>query len=222
MIKQVKSKGSLSDRAYKMLKNEILMLDLKPGQMLNEEELSERLGISRTPLRGALQRLDFESLVKIVPSKGTYVTELSIDYFLDLFALREAIEILSVKLAALNRTDEQLKEIKSLVNKQLEMAQDKDADYNEYIKVDREIHVILSRMAKNVLVEKQILRINESYNRYLRFVGFRNRDIVVAREHIMIIDAIEKRDTILAQDIMKDHLRDVKESILVALITMNR
>lgn len=217
-LQQIKSKGSLTDKAYDILKEAILSLDLKPGEMLIEEDISEKLGISRTPLRAALQKLSFESLVEIIPGKGTCVTELSTEYFLDLFALREVVEMLSVKLAAINSSKEDLVYIKELIDLQLKLASEKPIRTDEYLKIDRKVHVQFGKLSKNSLVEEQIIRLNEAYRRYLNFTNFEDRAVNVAREHMMIVEAIEQKDSIKAQEIMKYHIIDVKESILLSLI----
>ncbi len=217
-LKAIKSKGSLSDKAYNTLKKSILNLELEPGEIIREDQISEELGISRTPLRAALQRLSFESFIEVVPGKGTCVTDLSLDFFLQLFDLREVIEILSVKLAALNRTEEDIQEIRRLIDIQMEIAKEKPLDREMYWTVDRQIHLYLAKCSKNSLVEEQVIRLNESYNRYLRSTEFSDRAVTVVREHMLIVDAIEERDSIKASNIMEHHLRDVKESIIVSML----
>lgn len=217
-LEAIQSKGSLTDKAYDILKESILSLDLKPGQVIIEDDISKELGISRTPLRAALQKLSFEYLIEIVPGKGTCVTKLSTKYFLDLFDLREVVEILCVKLAALNRTGEDIINMNELLKMQHELAFKKPLDKKTYLDVDQEIHLLFAKCSKNKLVEKQIIRLNESYNRYLRFTNFSDRAVTVIKEHMMIANAIEKRDSIKAQSLMKGHLKDVKESILIDII----
>ena len=216
-LEQIKSKGSLTDKAYNALKASIISLDLKPGQIIVEEDISEKLGISRTPLRAALQRLSFESLVEIIPAKGTCVTKLSTKYLLDLFSLKEVVEMLAVKLAALNRTENDIEYLRNLVENQLEVALVKPLDVNKYLIIDRKLHTAFGRFSKNALVEEQIIKLNEAYDRYLHFTEFEYRAVTVVREHMMIVDAIEQRDSIKAQELMKDHTRDVRESILLSI-----
>ncbi len=193
-------------------------MDLKPGEVIIEDRISEELGISRTPLRAALQRLSFESLVEIVPGKGTCVTELSTKYFLELYELKEVVEMLSVRLAALNRTECDIIEINKLLGIQYKLALEKPLNTEEYLDVDREVHLLFARSSRNHLVEEQILMLNESYNRYLRSTDFTERAVTVVKEHMLIAEAIEERDSIKAQTIMKDHLQDVKETILLVTL----
>lgn len=221
VLAQIKSKGTLADKAYNVLKDAIMSLDLKPGEVLLEDNLSDRLGISRTPIRAALQRLSFEGLIGVSPGKGTYVTELSTEYFLDLFSIRESLEILSVKLASINRTENDIKMLKGLIEKHLIIAQEVPLNTKRYLELDRNVHMLLASISKNVLLEKMILQINESYNRYLHFTNFEGRAVTVVKEHLLIAEAIEARDSIGAQRLIKDHINDVKESILLSLMKLN-
>ncbi|MFI9627983.1 GntR family transcriptional regulator [Streptomyces sp. NPDC052042] len=89
-----------SARAYERLRTEIIDWDLAPGTHLNEIRISERLGVSRTPLREALHRLHRENLVKVVPGRGAFVSELSLYDIRHLFQLREALETHAARLCA--------------------------------------------------------------------------------------------------------------------------
>ncbi|MFJ9625851.1 GntR family transcriptional regulator [Streptomyces sp. NPDC101181] len=89
-----------SVRSYEQLKTEIIAGELDPGAHLNEVQVAERLGVSRTPLREALQRLDREGLVRLVPGRGAFVGELSLPEVRHLFQLREALETHVVRLCA--------------------------------------------------------------------------------------------------------------------------
>lgn len=221
VLAQIKSRGTLAGKAYNILKDAIISLDLKPGEILLEDDLSERLGISRTPLRAALQRLSFEGLIGVTPGKGTYVTELSTEYFLDLFAIRESLEILSVKLASINRTENDIKILKDLIAEQLIIAQEIPLDSRKYLELDRNVHMLLAGISKNNLLEKMLLQVNESYNRYLHFTNFEGRAVTVVQEHLLLAEAIEARNSIEAQRLIKDHINDVKESILLSLMKVN-
>lgn len=213
----IKSKGTLTDKAYSVLKEAIVSIELKPGEVILEDRLSEELGISRTPLRAALQRLSYEGLVGM-QGKKTFVTELSVDYFLDLYAIRESLEILSAKQAALNRKDSELLELAELLEKQRELALMEHLDEKKYLAVDREFHILMARLSHNELLEKYLREVNQSYNRYLHFTSFDARAMTVVSEHEEMYEAIRSRDSIRAQNLMNHHLVGVKESILISLM----
>lgn len=91
---------SQSLKAYEQLRDEIVAWDLAPGAHLNEVRLAERLGVSRTPLREAIQRLARENLVRITPGRGAFVTEVALSDVRHLFQMREALETYAVKMCA--------------------------------------------------------------------------------------------------------------------------
>ncbi|MGM0397101.1 MAG: GntR family transcriptional regulator [Bacillota bacterium] len=216
-LDMIKSKGTLTDKAYSVLKDAIVTIELKPGEIILEDDLSEKLGISRTPIRAALQRLSYEGLVGM-QGKKTFVTELSTGYFIDLYAIRESLELLSAKLAAINRSDKDLPELKSLIEKHQEIARQNPIDRKEYLSIDRRYHMYIARLSKNELLEEYLRQVNMSYNRYLNFTNFSARAMTVVREHESIYNAIQDRDSVAAQGIMKEHLTGVKESILLSLM----
>jgi DNA-binding GntR family transcriptional regulator len=220
-LHRIKDKGTLTEKAYKEIKNAIINLDLKPCEVLLEEDLSKKLGISRTPIRSALQRLSYDGLVDI-GDKKTVVKELSVEYFNNLFDIRESLEMLAVKAASINRTESDIKELKKLVSEQTRYAELTPIDKENYLKVDRKFHRLITKIAKNPILEKMLIQINLSYNRYLNFTDFKMRAMTVVREHEEICNAIMKRDSIKAQTTMEKHLRDVKESILVSLVESKR
>lgn len=216
-LKQIKSKGSLADKAYDVIKHAILTLELKPGQVLLEDELSQQLGISRTPLRSALLKLSYENLVTISPSRGTNVTELSTKYILDVFVAREVIEMLSVKLAAQNRTEEDIHYMKELGEQQYIILKEKNLNIREYIEIDKKIHYSFAQASKNEIVREQVLRLMEGYNRYLLSVPFDHRANTVVNEHMRIIHEIEKGNPEKAQEIVKNHILDIKETLIAGI-----
>jgi len=220
-LNMIKSKGTLSDKAYEALRDAIVSIELKPGEIILEDDLSEKLGISRTPIRAALQRLSYEGLVGM-QGKKTFVTELSADYFLDLYAIRESLEILSAKLAAENSNDKELSELKRIIEKHEEVTQQKPINRREYLDIDRKYHMFLAKLTKNSMLEEYIRQIYMSYNRYLNYTNFEGRAMTVIREHEDIYNSIFERDSIRAQSLMKEHLAGVKETILISLVKSGR
>ena len=84
--------GKSSDPIYEKLKNEIVMLEIKPGTMLKEVDIGERFNVSRTPARDVFVRLQRDHLVEVVSQKGTYVTKINIEDVTDIMYLRKTIE----------------------------------------------------------------------------------------------------------------------------------
>lgn len=212
-LPQIKSRGSLTEKTYNTLKRAILDLDLKPGQLLTEEELSEQLGVSRTPLRAALNKLEYENLIKITPGRGTYVAELSLEYMEDIFDVREAVDMLSVKLAAERKTDEDIKEMDYLVEQQELLLKDKEFDVKQFIKLDIDFHCIISKAANNKVLERLTLQLVENYNRYILAAPFLDRASTIVSEHKQIIKAIKESNGEEAAKIVQNHVNDIRESL---------
>ena len=223
-IKDIMSKNdkdNLSTRAYEILKKQILTLALKPGDMLTEVELSEKLGISRTPIRSALQRLVMDSFVESIPKQGNFVAKLTVDSFVEVYQIREVLELLSIKLAALNWVDDEIDRLKKIVDKQNELSGDMNLDTVDYLILDMEFHKTLSSISHNKLLYDEIVKVNELYYRYNYYATYKSRAKLTVSEHYKLIEAIELRDIAASERMMKEHLAGVKENILLGLLKFN-
>ena len=117
MIVDAKSQ-SLEEMVYQRLEQEILSGELQRGEALGEIALAKRLGVSRTPIRGALHRLSEEGLVEISPNRGASVLGINIDDLVDIYTLRERVEGLASALAATRITDEELARLTEAVDEE--------------------------------------------------------------------------------------------------------
>ncbi|MEW6262878.1 MAG: GntR family transcriptional regulator [Thermodesulfobacteriota bacterium] len=99
------------DHIYRTLRNRVIFLEYPPGRILNEKVLAEEFGVSRTPLREVLNRLEWEKLVRIIPRTGTMVTEIELPKVRNAFQVRFEIEKLAAFMAAQRITDEQIEQI---------------------------------------------------------------------------------------------------------------
>ncbi|NLX75712.1 MAG: GntR family transcriptional regulator [Synergistaceae bacterium] len=211
------NKMTLSDIAYSYIKRAILSLEFKPGSLLVEEELSELLSISRTPIRTALQKLSHEGLV-IFGSKSTRVKELSPKSFLEIFDLREALEHLAIRDATIKRKPEDLVKLRALYEEQKWLLNKDKIAGRSFLDIDSEFHFTIAESSYNSLLVKYMTDINQSFIRYLYYTDFQYRTTNVINEHGLILEAIEKQDIETAQKIMEEHLKGVKDSIMIALI----
>ena len=105
------AKNALKNVAYEYLLNAIMSYELKPGQVIVEQEVSDQLGISRTPIREAFKQLESEGLVHHFPSRGTFVTNLTVQDVEEIFQLREMFELTALKSAIHRITEEELRYI---------------------------------------------------------------------------------------------------------------
>lgn len=118
--------GSLTRRAYRQLEEMIVTLELAPGRVLSESTLSEQLGIGRTPIREALQRLAMEGLVSILPRRGILVSEINVSKQLSLLELRREVERLIARTAARRATERERAAFKTLAEQLERTAIEKD------------------------------------------------------------------------------------------------
>jgi DNA-binding GntR family transcriptional regulator len=138
---------SLTDRAYSDLEELIVTLQLPPGSAVSETALSERIGIGRTPIREALQRLARERLVTILPRRGIIVSEINVKSQLRLIELRREVERLVAKCAAKRATDEERARFDELAGIFEKSA--KNSDETTFIRADREFNELCTRAARN-------------------------------------------------------------------------
>jgi len=146
--------GALSDRAYTQLEEMITTLQLAPGQALSEPSLSDLLGIGRTPVREALQRLARERLVIVHPRRGIVISEINVRNQLKLLELRRELERLIARAAARRGTGEERKEMHEIADN-MEKAARKNDD-TLFLRFDRRFNVLSTEMARNEFLSDAI------------------------------------------------------------------
>ncbi len=138
---------SLTNLAYAQLEELIVTLRLAPGRVVSEAELSELIGIGRTPIREALQRLAREKLVSILPRRGIVVTEINVGSQLRLLEVRRELERLIAKLAARRATEEERRRFRDLARDFEKSA--KENNDTSFMRTDREYNTLCSEAAHN-------------------------------------------------------------------------
>ena len=186
---------SLTEKAYKLLVYKITRLELEPGFALAEKTLVETLGIGRTPIREALQRLSAEGLVVHLPNRGMFVTEINASNTQYVYEFRVLIDGEAARLSALRASK---KDVRDLMTLHLRMAESIDAeDVDAFVECDRQFYAALARAAQNIYLGEVIPRI---FNLHLRLwflisdkLG-RWQDIARAHTEMTrgVVDAIER------------------------------
>jgi DNA-binding GntR family transcriptional regulator len=198
---------SLKTLAYDALKRAITEMDIY-GQLgeirLDERQLSQMLGVSRTPIREALTLLEQEGFVRAVPRRGIYVIRKSKNEIIEMIVVWAALESMAARLAATNATDEQLKELSALFH---EFKEEPPSDHlNEYSEANIKFHQAIVRASGcGMIVElTQNLLI---HLRAIRKVSLRHDDRAERsiNDHMRIIAALEARDGELAAKLMREH-----------------
>lgn len=207
---------SLKDSVFDTLEEEILSGKLKSGTPLTELALCARLGVSRTPIRGALQRLSDEGLVEILPNKGAVVVGISESDLVDIYNIRTMLEGLAAASAVERMTDEDKDRLKRSVELSEFYLGKEDAD--QLKELDTEFHCIIYHASGNRMLEKLLSSMHKSIKSYRKLslsVGDRHKESLL--EHKGILEAILDGDAEKAERLTKEHISAALEHILISL-----
>ena len=184
----------LRDVVFNTLRQAILRGELQPGERLLEIHLADKLGVSRTPIREAIRKLELEGLVFMIPRKGAVVAEITEKSLRDVLEVRRALEELAMKLACEKILDEEIEELK-VAAKEFEDAL-KTGDVTVYAEADVKFHDIIYRTTDNQRLIQLLYNLREQMYRYR--VEYLKRDDshdTLLAEHQYIIETLEKRNT---------------------------
>ena len=217
-----KSAGLVRERTYEYLKKAILSGQYEPGARLGEDHLAKELGVSRTPVRECLHKLESEGLIKALETRGFIVPEDSREEVEELFEMREILEGYALRVACEAISDEQLEELNSFVNRAKNAL--KVNKIEEVFACNTEFHDKLHDLIKGkrrlygliVDLRKYVLRYRSDSLSYSDG-GKRAID-----GHRKIILALSLKDPVLCESIMREHVREGKDDALKYLINKER
>lgn len=203
----------LREVVFESVRGAIISGVLKPGERLMEVQLAEKLGVSRTPIREAIRKLELEGLVIMMPRKGAYVADLSIKDITDVLEIRATLEGLASGLAALRITNGEIEQLK-LNALQFHKAIEAD-DFDGILQADIEFHDNIFKATRN----EKLLQINnnlrEQVQRFrIMYINKSNKSKDLAKEHFEIAEAISKRNIDMAERIAKRHIENAEKYIL--------
>jgi DNA-binding GntR family transcriptional regulator len=203
---------SLSDEAYLRIRDLIVSLELRPGSILSERELMERLGLGRTPVREALRTLAQEKLVDVYPRRGIFVSSVNARDLASLSEVRAELESFAARLAAERATAEERQETADLLEELERTAGGHDE--RRLIELDQRIHRHVYRCTHNAFLEETL---NEYYVLTLR-IWFLALDRVArleeaVREHRELMEAIRDGDGGRAEEAMRGHVLGFERAI---------
>jgi DNA-binding GntR family transcriptional regulator len=196
---------SVRNEVYEHLKLEILSGALEAGARLAEIPLSERLGVSRTPVREAMQRLAQDGLVQVEVGKGAKVRGISSREIEEIYAVREVLDGLAARLAANNRKAHNLRAMK-LALKELENAV--PHDYASQVAADLEFHRAIAEASGNSTLEQTLQGLAQQVARVKLLTREYNQNVVTTAAHQTILNAIEQQDLETAERAAREHVRD--------------
>ncbi|MEM7091954.1 MAG: GntR family transcriptional regulator [Actinomycetota bacterium] len=204
---------SLSEQAYSELRDRIVRLEFAPGDVLREDALREELGIGRTPIREALQRLEREHFVNVVPRQGIFVTGIDVDELAMLFETRMVLEPYAARLAALRGSDDLWESMEGA------LAETADAtDGNELLAIDRRCHELMWHAAGNrFLVDTLDMLYAQSdrlWHQYLSDVAEPEHAVA---EHVAILEALRSGNADHAAKLVDEHVAAFDAEIRAAV-----
>ena len=209
----IHSHRPLRELVYEELREMILTGDIKPGTRLMEVELAGEMGVSRTPIREAIRKLEKEGLVTIQPRRGAYASEVSVKSMIDILEVRSNLEGLAAYLAAYRMdkdTQRELVKIEEAFEKAVQ-----DGDMAMMIKMDSEFHHLIVESSQNSHLIHLVGQLQELVLRfrYIYYKDFRRAEEMIP-EHKSIFDAIVESRAEKARDAAYSHIDKLKDMIL--------
>ncbi len=208
---------NLTQQAYRHIRDEIILGKLDGRQHLTENYFAERFGISKSPVREALNRLESEGLITIVPRRGAFVAELSAHDIEEIFELREALEPMVIRDAVLN--DKVLSHMRAAVMSAGQFREQNDKA--NYIRADASFHTTLVDASSNSRLKK-ILENMRNQMLIVRSRTFELSSHTSVKQHQGILDAIEARNREHAANLMAEHIRTVRARLVSHLQNRDR
>ncbi len=207
------SLGSLRNKVFSQIQNDILNGHYEPGESLIEKKLSDELGVSRTPIREALRQLELEGLVSSIPNKGVIVKGVSTQDIRDIYSIRMLIEGLAVRWATEKITEREIAELKEAV--ELEEFYTAKNDNSHLLKFDTRFHDIIYKACKS----RMLMHTLSTFHHYVqkaREVSMsspeRAREVLV--EHKAILQAIYDRNADKAEQLTIEHIKNASSSLI--------
>jgi DNA-binding GntR family transcriptional regulator len=207
----------ISEVTYDLIKEKIASKEFAPGARLNLEEIEKQMGVSRTPLKQALDRLALEGLIQILPRSGTFVSNPSPEEISESFEVRCVFEVYAVGLAAQWIREDELETLKNLLKELqgLSAAEDWSAIYPRYLKTDHLFHHQLIVISRN----KRLLQAFERENVHAQMARIRYQHPegelgLVQAEHERILAALIAHDPEAAKKAMEAHLQRARRSLM--------
>jgi len=203
------------DKAYAILKDKIVTLEMPPGSAIHETTLAHELNLGRTPIREALKLLQAEQLVVTVPRRGMFVSSVTITDLHQIAEVRTELEGLAARLAAQRASEAEIDMIRS-ASEHIREALDQVP--KEAIYTDRRLHSLIAEASHNTYLSTEVERF---YNLSLRLwhlalSRIRTRDLDI-QAHYDLIEAIVRHDASDAEEIMREHIRNFHRAIREAI-----
>ena len=204
----------VAEYVYERIKALSISFDLLPGNRINELELAERLGVSRTPLREGLSRLVSEGFLTTIPGKGFFRRPLDAKEIFDLFELRQNIEVAAAPIVIQRASNAAIGHIRDFL--EVSRADVPSRTIVDLVELDESFHEQLMALTGN----EEMLRVLKNVNariRFVRWIDMENKRATTQGEHIAIIEAIARRETAEAVRLLSGHIEKRIDQITAAI-----
>ena len=202
---------SLANQVYQQIEKNILSGVYKAGEIISESKFSEELGVSRTPIREAIARLENDKLIGITPS-GTVVLGITDEDVADMFAVKRALEPMVVKMAAMNISDEDLAKLKEILDQQ-EFYQEKK-NIEKVRNLDTQFHDIIYSASGSPIFQAVLSPIHHKLMKYRKdSLTNEGRSRYSIEEHVKIYEAIQAGNQEKIEELVLKHVDQAYKSI---------
>lgn len=209
--------ASLSERAYRALRDRLIMLDIAPGEPINEGRLAAELGIGRTPIRESLKKLELDHLVVSYPRRGTFATQVDITDLAAVSELRQVLEPLAARKAALVARPEMRATLAAKADQIAGMGAE-PGDRRPLMEFDLDVHRLIYRATENPYLEETLVRLDNLSTRIWCLVLDRLPSVSEhIREHVGLLRAIVNREADQAAELAAGHVAHFEASVRAVL-----
>ena len=203
----------LRDVVFNTLRKAILTGELKPGERLMEIHLANRLGVSRTPIREAIRKLELEGLVKMIPRRGAEVAQITEKSLKDVLEVRRALDAFCAELACERITEEGIEQLADACT-EFEKAT-KTKDTTVIARADVALHDIIVAAAGNERLVQLVNNLAEQMYRYrFEYIKDESQHERLIEEHRMIYESIKKKDSAAAAEAARVHIDNQEKSVI--------
>jgi DNA-binding GntR family transcriptional regulator len=205
----------LRELVFDALREAIIQGRLKPGERLMEIQLAEELGVSRTPVREAIRKLELEGFLVMIPRKGAYVAGISVKDIVNIFEVRAALESLAAGLAAERITEEELEQLERAL---VYISEASANNLSAVVQTDISFHELIYKASRNQRLVQIVTHLQEQIQRFrTASLAQPGRTRTVIEEHRKIVEAISERNVELARTLAREHIENAEYSLLSAM-----
>lgn len=212
------AKANTSEEIYHKLREEIIFLEIMPGQFISEIECANRFGVSRTPIRDVFKKLESEDLLQIIPQKGTFVSLIDISHLSEIMYLREKLEIAITNDIIDTLDDSHLIKLQLLLIKQKKLFEKESSlaeKSKEFILADNAFHSLIFNLARKDTLWKLISQTTPHYHRFRALHNLKDTEVIdtLFQEHNQIIYYLKNKDKEHLTKLYKKHIYGGLENI---------